>query len=381
MKKAFKKRQSQRAYSAYQPGVLVLILFFLFSSCGGLKKWRKPDADGDGVADTMSKCPAVPPGVAVDANGCPLDGDGDGVPDYLDRCPNTPGTAGNEGCPEVKDADGDGEADIMDSSPPERGESTPDKRLLHLESSSELSKALNKGYFTKDSFTNTMAGSSGQSGNCFEKGSAVYNTPRKMVKGQLYNVVLSLVAGVVDSLQPRSKGTVPRQQLPSTRITAHHLIIDSYLGVPVIPNERNITLEQIKITPFMSVDLRSDTSYFRVTPEEPQIFLDVRNDTIRQCVWRVEPIKAGERLPLNFIIKGSCDDISLKNSKPFYKTIEISVTEAPMPVPDLITYFLEWLRKNLVALVAILTALSALYVWLKQGRTGEITPVSKLDEG
>ncbi|MBD2714666.1 OmpA family protein [Hymenobacter sp. BT646] len=61
-----------------------------------------PDADGDGVTDASDKCPNTPSGVAVDANGCPLDRDGDGVPDYLDRCPSRPGPASNKGCPEMK---------------------------------------------------------------------------------------------------------------------------------------------------------------------------------------------------------------------------------------------------------------------------------------
>ncbi|MBF0209885.1 MAG: OmpA family protein [Desulfamplus sp.] len=48
------------------------------------------DSDGDGVPDDRDKCPDTPPGVEVDADGCPLDSDGDGVPDYLDKCPGTP---------------------------------------------------------------------------------------------------------------------------------------------------------------------------------------------------------------------------------------------------------------------------------------------------
>lgn len=48
------------------------------------------DADGDGVPDNRDSCPNTPPGVKVDAKGCPLDTDGDGVADYLDKCPNTP---------------------------------------------------------------------------------------------------------------------------------------------------------------------------------------------------------------------------------------------------------------------------------------------------
>ncbi len=48
------------------------------------------DMDGDGVKDSFDKCAGTPAGVAVDAQGCPLDGDQDGVPNYRDKCPNTP---------------------------------------------------------------------------------------------------------------------------------------------------------------------------------------------------------------------------------------------------------------------------------------------------
>jgi OOP family OmpA-OmpF porin len=75
------------------------------------------DSDMDGVPDSRDKCPGTPPGVAVDAVGCPpappkpepaaqvkplpvvpppppapIDGDddGDGVPNSRDKCPNTP---------------------------------------------------------------------------------------------------------------------------------------------------------------------------------------------------------------------------------------------------------------------------------------------------
>jgi OOP family OmpA-OmpF porin len=48
------------------------------------------DSDGDGVPDSIDRCPNTPRGVAVDGDGCPLDSDHDGVPDYLDQCPGTP---------------------------------------------------------------------------------------------------------------------------------------------------------------------------------------------------------------------------------------------------------------------------------------------------
>jgi len=64
------------------------------------------DADGDGVLDSMDKCPNTPAGVAVDATGCPLDSDGDGVPDYMDECPNTPNGVDvtGKGCWEIRGA-------------------------------------------------------------------------------------------------------------------------------------------------------------------------------------------------------------------------------------------------------------------------------------
>ncbi|HUP00808.1 MAG TPA: hypothetical protein VM737_04720 [Gemmatimonadota bacterium] len=67
------------------------------------------DTDGDGIVDGRDRCPNTPPGVRVDAFGCPVrpaaqppvqpparpaprvvDTDLDGVPDVDDRCVNTP---------------------------------------------------------------------------------------------------------------------------------------------------------------------------------------------------------------------------------------------------------------------------------------------------
>ena len=75
------------------------------------------DSDGDGVPDSLDKCPDTPKGVKVDTNGCPIDSDGDGVPDYLDKCPDTPAgvTVDKDGCP--LDSDGDGVPDYLDKCP------------------------------------------------------------------------------------------------------------------------------------------------------------------------------------------------------------------------------------------------------------------------
>ena len=75
------------------------------------------DDDGDGVPNSVDKCPETPKGVSVDDFGCPLDSDHDGVPDYLDKCPNTPAGAkvDAKGCP--IDSDNDGVPDYLDVCP------------------------------------------------------------------------------------------------------------------------------------------------------------------------------------------------------------------------------------------------------------------------
>ena len=75
---------------------------------------KTKDSDMDGVSDKKDNCPNTPSGVAVDANGCPIDTDGDGVADYIDDCPTVAGLTSLKGCP---DADGDGVADKDDKCP------------------------------------------------------------------------------------------------------------------------------------------------------------------------------------------------------------------------------------------------------------------------
>ena len=74
-----------------------------------------PDRDGDGIADIDDKCPDVA-GVAK-YNGCPIpDTDHDGINDEEDKCPTVPGVARYQGCP-IPDRDGDGVNDEEDKCP------------------------------------------------------------------------------------------------------------------------------------------------------------------------------------------------------------------------------------------------------------------------
>ncbi|MDQ2718715.1 MAG: OmpA family protein [Bacteroidota bacterium] len=78
-----------------------------------------PDRDGDEIADIDDKCPDVP-GLAR-YQGCPIpDTDGDGINDEEDKCPNVKGVARYQGCP-IPDTDGDGVNDEEDKCPTEPG--------------------------------------------------------------------------------------------------------------------------------------------------------------------------------------------------------------------------------------------------------------------
>ncbi len=83
----------------------------------GAKKAKFIDTDGDGVADSMDRCPNTPVGTAVDAYGCERDSDNDGVKDSMDQCPGTPSgvKVDASGCP--VDSDGDGVSDDKDNCP------------------------------------------------------------------------------------------------------------------------------------------------------------------------------------------------------------------------------------------------------------------------
>ena len=77
------------------------------------------DADGDGVVDSLDKCPTE--AGPVERQGCPVrDTDKDGIADEADKCPTEPGPAARQGCP-VRDTDKDGIADEQDKCPTEPG--------------------------------------------------------------------------------------------------------------------------------------------------------------------------------------------------------------------------------------------------------------------
>ena len=83
------------------------------------------DADGDGIPDSVDKCPNDPEDKDMfeDTDGCPdPDNDHDGIPDEADKCPLDPedkdGFQDEDGCPD-KDNDGDGIPDAIDKCPNE----------------------------------------------------------------------------------------------------------------------------------------------------------------------------------------------------------------------------------------------------------------------
>ncbi len=82
------------------------------------------DRDGDGILDTVDKCPDDPENYNgyQDEDGCPddPDTDGDGIPDSRDQCPLLPedkdGYLDDDGCPDP-DNDLDGVPDVVDKDP------------------------------------------------------------------------------------------------------------------------------------------------------------------------------------------------------------------------------------------------------------------------
>lgn len=109
------------------------------------------DSDNDGVPDAQDQCPNTPTGVAVDARGCPRDSDNDGVPDNLDQCGDTPaGVAVDaKGCPQITDADNDGVPDDKDLCPYTPANAKVDKDGCPITLSEREVELLDKGRITE----------------------------------------------------------------------------------------------------------------------------------------------------------------------------------------------------------------------------------------
>jgi len=79
------------------------------------------DNDGDGVANSIDKCPNTKSYTKVNANGCKIDGDDDkdGILNSVDRCPSTPANAkvNGNGCEIEMDDDKDGVLNDRDVCP------------------------------------------------------------------------------------------------------------------------------------------------------------------------------------------------------------------------------------------------------------------------
>jgi len=94
-----------------------------FNPDGTFKPGCEGDQDGDGVLNSLDKCPTEPEDCDgdQDTDGCPeFDKDGDGISDEADKCPLDPedkdGFEDADGCPE-KDNDMDGIPDTRDKCP------------------------------------------------------------------------------------------------------------------------------------------------------------------------------------------------------------------------------------------------------------------------
>jgi outer membrane protein OmpA-like peptidoglycan-associated protein len=122
-----------------------------------------PDNDLDGVPDKSDKCPLEPEDKDgfEDDDGCPdPDNDKDGILDGDDKCPNEGGPKENGGCPD-KDRDGDGVVDRLDKCPdvpgPPENDGCPKQKFIvvtkeKIELKQKVHFATNKSTIYPDSF-------------------------------------------------------------------------------------------------------------------------------------------------------------------------------------------------------------------------------------
>ena len=107
------------------------------------------DRDGDGIVDSLDKCPDVA-GLAA-LQGCP-DKDGDGITDAEDKCPDVAGLVKYQGCP-IPDTDGDGINDEEDKCPTEAGPASNfGCPVISKDTVQKINVAANHIYFATGSF-------------------------------------------------------------------------------------------------------------------------------------------------------------------------------------------------------------------------------------
>ena len=138
-------RADLRAVTSDEAGSLEPFAFIgLTGFIGAGSTPRAPaDSDGDGVPNSIDKCPTTPPGRVVDADGCEFDSDGDGVVDGDDQCPGTPAgvTVDSKGCP--LDSDGDGVPDYLDECPDTEPGAKVDAKGCYIELEEEVTIDMN----------------------------------------------------------------------------------------------------------------------------------------------------------------------------------------------------------------------------------------------
>lgn len=157
-------------------------------------KWM--DADGDGVSDSLDRCPNTPAGTQVDSYGCELDSDGDGVVDSKDECPNTAKgvSVDQRGC--ALDSDRDGVSDDRDECPNTPAGAKVDQRGCELDGDGD-------GVVDRlDECPNTLKGDPVDKRGCTLRGEYVLQgTEFEIDSDRLTAESISILNDVVDTLR------------------------------------------------------------------------------------------------------------------------------------------------------------------------------------
>jgi len=145
------------------------------------------DSDGDGVLDTLDKCPGTLKGVKVDSKGCPLDTDRDGVFDYVDKCPGTPKGVKVDfnGCP--RDLDGDGVYNFLDKCPGTPKGVKVDEKGCPMDTSVDTDG--DGVYDHLDQCPGTPKGAKVDTKGCWILEGVFFDTAKWNIKAQYYSVL------------------------------------------------------------------------------------------------------------------------------------------------------------------------------------------------